>query len=909
MTRIPAGAGALVGREAALDQLRQVAWGRGPTGRTLLVTGTPGSGRTAVVASALEGFPGDVLWFSGNSASGPEPWAALRNARGTVGSVTGFAAGGGDDLVAETLAGRLQPDELGRRMAALYRSLPRRPGPVVLVADDIHRCDASSLALLVFLAHVNHTFDVSYLLTCPDDALPEAARDLPRLVLDPLREAAAREALQAWTGQPVATEVAGALAHLTDGNPRVLREVAGQLDPEQLAGRRSLPVRLPVPAAGAAVVAPALQGLDDEELRAVACFHLGLPVPVVVLEHVTGLGPVGALVDRNVLEAVPGGFRCTSPLLARVAETRLDRAARRELAGALATAWSALDPVRSALHAADEGLPTPEVLELGRRALAGPAARGGASDDRLAEALAWAVVARADPPTTRDWLNLTDRAERAGHLADARDAFERAVRAPAVDEDDLALLTRQRGFLSQVADDRTLAVPSTKLLASLELVRPAVVFETITRTAWNSLLVGAHEQARAHLDRARQASRAARATDRALWRLVDVAWQRATSGTRAETLREAALRWRDSADDREWYDDFLLVTTLVEAHAYAEARQHLFAAGSAHRDAGRLARHFLLAARLQVEVATAAVATALGTAEELARTAVAGPVHVRGLDPALVRLETLAGLPEGTLLARRGGFASESSGVAWARAERDLVEGRYPEAAVALRALLQLTPSLPVEARRLVLADLVEAHVATGDLGAAQEAYARAVPEEPAGHGADAAAARAAALVASPFETRSAFARAIAVAETGSGLLERARTLLALSRRLGATGAEEEAERLRDEAALLFAHHGAEGWSRHARQAVPPPQDPGAQDRLLNTRLDDQEADIVRLLLLGQKNKEVAARLYVSLRSLEKSLTRIYAKTGVASKAQLLALVRAEGVEREDRPGPRSATG
>ena len=81
---------------------------------------------------------------------------------------------------------------------------------------------------------------------------------------------------------------------------------------------------------------------------------------------------------------------------------------------------------------------------------------------------------------------------------------------------------------------------------------------------------------------------------------------------------------------------------------------------------------------------------------------------------------------------------------------------------------------------------------------------------------------------------------------------------------------------------------------------------------MLSTRLDEHETAVVRLLLLGQKNKEVADRLYVSLRSLEKTLTRVYAKLGVASKAQMLALVRAEpgeasAVERRRATGPRPA--
>ncbi|GAA3580257.1 LuxR family transcriptional regulator [Microlunatus spumicola] len=898
--------GVFVGRSDELARVREVARGRGAVGRTLVVAGAPGAGRTTLLREAFRAFEGDLIWVTGSSSSGAEPWAAARNAGAAVRSVEDFARSGSTEIVTRGVQDGVAPNELGRQMTERYRAMPHRDRPVVVVADDFHRCDPFSLELLVFLAHRNHTFDVSYVLACPDHALPDDARDLDRLDLDGLGSEQTRVALGAWTGFAVPAPVAGDLRHRTDGNPLVLREAAEHLDREQLEGRRALPVRLTATAASLGAVAPVLGRLEPEELRTLACFGLGGPMPTVVLDRVGGPGPVGSLLDRHLLEAVPGGYRPSRTSLGWLAEAALPPAVRRSLATTLADAWSAVAPIRSALHAADGDATSDEVVTTGRRALAG-AAPG--SDDGQAEALAWAVVGHADPPTTHDWLELTARAERAGHLLDARDAFEQAVRALGVDEPDLSDLTRWRGFLSQVADDRTLAVPSTKLLSALELVSPAVVFETMTRTAWNSLLVGAHAQARTYLDRARQASRAARAGDRALWRLVEVGWQRTSGAARAETLREAALRWRDSSVDRSWYDDFLLVTVLLEAGAHAEARQQLFEAASTHRDAGRHAAYFLAAARLQLEVATWQVRTALRSAVELEALALPGPLHVRGLDPALVRLETLAGLPDGTLHDGEDVHGSEVPALERAHAERRLVEGRYAEAVVGLESLVRRQPPLPPEQRWLVLADLVEAQVAQGDLASAQQAHAAAGLPEPTGPATSAAAARAAGLVASSLEARPAFARALAASGSEDGLVERARTLLALARRLGPTSAGPEAEQVRHDAALHFAHLGLEGWHRHALalEWITPPAD--AQGQLLSSVLDDHEARIVSLLLLGKKNREVADRLYVSLRSLEKSLTRIYATLGVTSKAQMLALVRAGGTPGTSRPAAAARTG
>ena len=883
------GSPVFVGRSGEVERVQAVAGARGPVGRTLVVTGPRGVGRSSLLRAALTGFEGDLVWLVGSASSGSEPWAAVRNAGPAVRGVVDFARSGSGGLVAAAVEDGLEPEELGRRITERYRAMPERSRPVVVVADDFHRCDLHSLALLVFLAHHNHTFDVSYVLSCPDEALPPGAGDLERLRLGGLGADEAREALTGWTGQRLAAPVAAALTRLTDGNPLLLREVAAHLDADRLEGARALPSRLSVSATTRSVVAPDLERLTPRELRALACFPLGGTVPPVVLDGVTGSGPLASLLDRHLVETVPGGYRPRRTASGWLAEDRLGHTARQELAAALGAAWASLDPVRSALHALDTPTPAPEVLSRARRALVRADA---AVDDRLSEALAWAVVGHADPPTTHDWLQLTARAERSGHLLDARDAFEQAVRAPVVDEADLPELTRWRGFLSQVADDRALAVPSEKLLSSLELIRPAVVFETMTRTAWNSLLVGADVQAHKYLDRARQASRAASLADRALWRLVDVSRQRAAGAARADAVREAALRWRDSSEGRAWYDDFLLATVLVEAGAHAEAEEHLFEAASAHRQAGRHATHFLAAARLQLEVATWRVGVARRTADELVDLALPGPVHVRGLEPALVRLETLAGLPRGTLHPGQVAHASEAPALERALAERQLVDGHYREAAVGLQALVRRQPPLPPEQRWLVLADLVEAQVADGEPGAGQQAHRSAGLPEPTGPGAAAAAARTAALVSPPLEVRPAFARALAVAEAEEGEVARARALLALARRLGRLTAGPEADRLRDEAALVFAHHGLEGWRRHALALDWPPPAADVQGRLLDSRLDEQETRIVRLLMLGHKNKEVAARLYLSLRSLEKALTRIYAELGVASKAQMLALVR-----------------
>lgn len=62
----------------------------------------------------------------------------------------------------------------------------------------------------------------------------------------------------------------------------------------------------------------------------------------------------------------------------------------------------------------------------------------------------------------------------------------------------------------------------------------------------------------------------------------------------------------------------------------------------------------------------------------------------------------------------------------------------------------------------------------------------------------------------------------------------------------------------------------------------------GGRTRSTNA-LSDQEHRIAELVRLGRTNREIAAELYVTVRAVEKTLTGIYRKLGVRSRAELVA--------------------
>lgn len=54
-------------------------------------------------------------------------------------------------------------------------------------------------------------------------------------------------------------------------------------------------------------------------------------------------------------------------------------------------------------------------------------------------------------------------------------------------------------------------------------------------------------------------------------------------------------------------------------------------------------------------------------------------------------------------------------------------------------------------------------------------------------------------------------------------------------------------------------------------------------------QLTAQECEVVLAVLTGSSNREVAARLFVSVKTIETHLTRIYRKLGHHSRGQLIA--------------------
>jgi DNA-binding CsgD family transcriptional regulator len=116
--------------------------------------------------------------------------------------------------------------------------------------------------------------------------------------------------------------------------------------------------------------------------------------------------------------------------------------------------------------------------------------------------------------------------------------------------------------------------------------------------------------------------------------------------------------------------------------------------------------------------------------------------------------------------------------------------------------------------------------------------------------------------------------------------LERGRTLLALGMTHRRARHRRAARERLLEAATLFDDVGAAIWRDRARRELGriSGRVAGSRDELTPT-----ERQTAELVATGRSNREVAAELFVTVRTVEANLTRIYAKVGVRSRGELAA--------------------
>ncbi|WP_043466762.1 helix-turn-helix transcriptional regulator [Kitasatospora sp. MBT66] len=233
----------------------------------------------------------------------------------------------------------------------------------------------------------------------------------------------------------------------------------------------------------------------------------------------------------------------------------------------------------------------------------------------------------------------------------------------------------------------------------------------------------------------------------------------------------------------------------------------------------------------------------------------------------------------------------------WALALLDLGRGRAAAAADRLHTLTTGPYRHHVGATRAV-PDLVEAAVRLGEPERAAEPYERFARWAAAAGTpwAEALRLRCQALLGPDELAESAYRAALDLHEGAHRPFERARTALLYGEWLRRERRRTDARPHLGAALEVFERLGVEPWADRARTeltatgtAAPAPA--AAEGAL--TVLTPQELQIARLAARGLTNRDIAAQLFLSPRTVGHHLYKAYPKLGIASRTELAALFRA----------------
>ncbi|XVU28058.1 LuxR C-terminal-related transcriptional regulator [Actinoplanes sp. CA-054009] len=851
----------IVGREAQIRELG--AFVRAGTG-TLVIRGDAGSGKSALLREAVR-----------------------------------FALLGGTrvlELADLPFPGDADDFELG---AAVTARLRRADRPLLVVVDDVHRLDERAARALSFAARRVRGRAVAFLATAPagHEAFAGPAtvvRDLPPLDDQAVFALLARVAPSA----PIA--VRRRVAAEAQGNPLALVSFAGSLTGEQLRLERPLPPALAAPAGaldGAAarvaalsesarllLLTAALEGTGDARVLSPGGLNPGLDLAEVERAGLAGFDPVGRRL-RFAHPLVP------SAVVAQASAESLRQAHRR-----LGRCFEAVPDVRLRHMAAT---------------LAGPDAE---TATRLEQA-GHRALTRGDNAGAADFFLM------AAERSPARSAWQR-------------LISQAR----LVSADALRLVPHVELLMSTALGDgrdPDAALATALLGGYASMLAGADPGSAMTALAGAMRARGGRAdtrfiADESLWALAHLTHVLGTP--RQEQFAGAADRARPeispSVDAQVRLFNDPARATPVQLRSLTAKIAELPGAGPSDairtgmasmfvdrledcRDAltrivrdGRRHTPSFLAAHARTMLAFADFRrgdwdAAAGHADEEVMFSESGghPLQPLGAYPVRVLVEGLRGDTEKAErtfaeLAEQAASAGQTGAVEridWARALLSLAAGDAEAAYQRLSA--QHRPGEFPAGQPYALwsaFDLTEAAVRAG-----RPALARKHAAALRAHGIAALSSRMAFLTAAAAalaseDSEAGYEAALGLAKGGRWPLEEARLRLAFGRLSADRGSTAAARDQFVRALRLFGALGVSGWRKQTEAAIeklaPPPE-----EDLVAVTLTDQERRIAELAAHGLSNREIAARLVVSPRTVGGHLYRVFPKLGVTSRVSLRA--------------------
>ncbi len=905
---------ALLGRRAECEALdRQLEIIRGGHSSVLVLRGEPGIGKTALLEYLLERTSGcRVLRAAGVQSEMELAFAGLHQlCASSLDRIDGLAD---PQRAALATAFGLWPGPapnpflVGLATLSLFTEVAEEE-PLVCVVDDAQWLDRASRQALGFVARRLFAEPVALIFTTREQS-EEFAR-LPELVVEGLDDVEARVLLSSVIRGPLDEMVRERIVAETRGNPLALVELPRGLTPAELAGGFGLPD------------APALSGRIEEsfgrrvealavDTQRVLLVAAAEPVgdPLLVWRAAEWLG-IGAESAAPAAKAGLLEFGANVRFCHPLARSAVYRAAspedRRSAHGALAEVTDpAVDPDRRAWHRAQAtAAPCEDVASELERSASGARGRGGVA--AAAAFLERAADLTPDPARRAERALAAAYAKyEAGAHVSARGLLVAAKSGP-LDELQRArahVLDGQIAFaLSRGSDAAPLLLEAAK---QLELFDPVLARETYAEAFAAAMYAGRLAKSVGVVEVAKAARAAKRAgaspqparvqdllldgqallvTERP--RAATPLLKRALSAVRVDGLsNDDALRWLWLAcitalqlwDDESWR---------VLSDRYVQLA----------RDAGALtvlplALNYCVGSR--VAAGEFSAAEALGEEARGVSLAIANPdVSISSLNLAGWRgrqAEALELIQASDRDAAARGEGRRIGAGQYAAAVLYNGLGRYQLALAAAQQALEYP--LELATSRWALPEQVEAAVRTGQPEGAALAL-RQLSESTRASGTDWA-------VGIEARTRA----LLSEGEVADGLYReaidrlrrtRVRSELARAHLLYGEWLRRENRRVDARDQLRTAHKmltsmGAEAFAdRAARELLATGETVRKRTSDTVGQLTAQEAQIARMARDGASNRQIAAQLFISHKTVEYHLRKVFAKLGISARADLVA--------------------
>jgi DNA-binding CsgD family transcriptional regulator len=880
----------LVGRDAERARLLGLlADAREGRSGVLVVSGEAGVGKTALLDDAVGGADGmRVVRVVGIESEASMPFGTLFDVcRPFLGSI-----GDLPDRQRRALEGALAmgPAAEGDRFAIGAATLSllaadAHDAPLLLVIDDAQWLDDASAASLAFALRRLDADDIAVLIGLRMgerggfDVTGFAVLDLPRLSrADAVALAASR--------RPVTREQAERIAQASDGNPLAVLELVA-------AETGVIDGLVPIPAHVERTFAArveALPGPTRAALLVAAVDDLGL---IDVIGRATPVEALGAAEDAGLVRILEGRLEFRHPLVRSAIYQRATPTERRAAHAALAAALPPEQASRRVWHRAASILEPDEGVAA---ALEGVAVEAESRRGPAAAAAAWRRAAELTPDMgvrARRLLAASEAAWEAGASDTAHQAADAALtlcQDPLLHADIVRVRARidsQSGALAEKVSATLRAEADT--VAPLDSTRAAYLLADAVLAfypAWDT---------HPNVGLARTARAAAGETGDPMFDYV-LGFELLREGSFDEAMQLLAAAERAILGNPERRSD---PQVLMVAGDCAYAQGKFRGASALYLEALDRARELGLAsivaqglvtlAGYQIDIgawdeAEAGLAEGLRLGEDAGQLTTVGEALSRQAEIA-ARRGVAARFEE--LSAAAAPYAGTAAPIrAFERNSRCILAlgtGR-PDLAIAAR---EHTENYSIEQMSANALDLIEAYIRTGridDAGARLEEVATHVNDfQPRG-----AYIRCRALLTDLDHYDALFEESIQLFTSTGDVFECARTRLCYGERLRRANRRRDARRELSAALDTFEQLRAESWADRTRRELRASgerrrrQTPEARDDL-----SPQERQIATLAAEGRTNREIGALLFLSPRTIETHLGRVFRKLGISDRTGL----------------------